>query len=338
MAQRIFRGPGSLESIASDREVICPEETSENAPPIFLPGQLDRVTSGTEHQPLQEEVQSMLTPTYTNAATIAYHIREAIVFDGSVYARNFRHFIAEKKLFRQGETPRHLKTAGLASTTVGNRYFGHWLRDDCGQYLLAEKTGAALSFTTPAWDHKTRYASYFGQDWTPTDRAAVDDLIIYQDFAQNSLKVQRYQLLSEKIRAWFPEPVTRDRLVFLRRGYTGVTRPIVEEEQLVEALAKNEFIILDVANDDLDQILRILLRAKLVVSMEGSHITHCCFTLADDCGLLVLQPSDRFTAFHRHWAARVGLHFGFVVGTPSASAYRFSTSEILQTVDLMLRQ
>jgi capsular polysaccharide biosynthesis protein len=138
----------------------------------------------------------------------------------------------------------------------------------------------------------------------------VDDLTIYHDFAQNSLKVQRYRSLSKKIRARFPEPVTRNRLVFLRRGHTGATRPIVEEEQLVEALARKGFIILDVASDDLDQILKTLLQAKLAVSVEGSHITHCCFALADNCGLLVLQPSDRFTAFHRHWAARVNVHMG----------------------------
>jgi capsular polysaccharide biosynthesis protein len=335
LAQRIVRGPGTLESIASDREVLCPEETTENEPPIFLPGQLERVTSGTEHQPLQAEIQSMLTSAYTNRASIAYHIREAAVLDGSVYVKNFRHFIADNKLFKRGEEPRYFKAAGLASTTVGLRYFGHWLRDDCLQYLLAEQTGAALSFSTPAWNHKAKYAAYFGQDWTSTDRAVVDDLVIYQDFAQNSLKLQRYDLLSEKIRATFPGPTSRNKLVFLRRGETGTARLIFDEETLVDFLAKNGFVILDLATDDLDLILRTLLQARLLVSMEGSHVTHCCFTLAQNCGLLVLQPSDRFTAVHRHWAARVHVQFGFVVGVAAASGYKFSDSEILQTVDLM---
>ena len=62
--------------------------------------------------------------------------------------------------------------------------------------------------------------------------------------------------------------------------------------------------ILDIVDDDLDLILKTLLQAKLVVSMEGSHVSHCCFTLKENCGLLVLQPSDRFSAVHRHWAAR----------------------------------
>jgi hypothetical protein len=334
LAQRVVLGPGTLDSIASDRELLCPEEISENEPPIFLPGQLERATSGTEHQPLQGEIQSMLASTYTNAATIGYHIRDAAMFDGSVYAKNFRHFIADNKLFKPGESM-HLRTAGLASTTVGNRYFGHWLRDDCLQHLLAEKTGAALSFTTPSWSHKPRYASYFEQDWTPTDRAIVDDLIIYQDFGQNSLKLRRYQFLGEMVRTRFQVPITRDKLVFLRRGGTGVNRIIFEEEYLQEFLARNGFVILDV-EDDLDHIVKTLLQAKLVVSMEGSHITHCCFTLSKNCGLLVLQPSDRFTAVHRHWATRVRVNFGFVVGAASQLGYHFSPGEILQTTELML--
>ncbi|MGJ4892979.1 glycosyltransferase 61 family protein [Bradyrhizobium sp. HKCCYLRH3099] len=338
LAERIVRGPGSLESVATERELLCAEETADNPPTIFLPNQLERVTSGTEHRPLADEIESMLAPTYTHAATIAYHVKDAAVLDGSIYSRNFRHFIADKiERNHSGAVP-HLKTAGLASTAVGHRYFGHWLRDDCLQYLLARETGAIINFTTPAWTHKPHYATLFGQTWNPIDRAIVDDLIIYQDFGQNSLKAKRYSILSQLIRSRYSGPEMRDKLVYLRRGDTGVARTIFEEDRLLDLLVKSDFEVIDIATDDIDFILRTLLRAKIVVSMEGSQIAHCCYTLDPGCGLLVLEPSDRFTAVHRHWAARNRVQTGFVVGLASPVGYRFSGDEILQTADLMARQ
>src|SRR6266702_3582125 len=85
-------------------------------------------------------------------------------------------FLSNKTLFSAKSEPRHLRVAGLASTTVGTRYFGHWLRDDCIQYLLAKQVGAPICVSNPASEHKSKYAGYFGQDWTPTDRAFIDDL------------------------------------------------------------------------------------------------------------------------------------------------------------------
>jgi hypothetical protein len=280
----------------------------------------------------------MLATEYKHAATIAYHIKDAVLFDGSVYAGNLRHFITDKALFGSGSEPRHLKAAGLASTTVGSRYFGHWLRDDCVQYLLAENIGSPICVKSNTYEHKAKYAAYLGQDWTPTDRAYVDDLVIYQDFAQNSLKLQRYKLLSSKIAATFSRPSMRRGLVYLRRGGTGVSRVIQNEDALLKALVGKGFTVADVANDNLDLILQTLSQAKLVVSMEGSQISHCSFTLDEKCGLIVLQPSDRFTALHRHWAECVGLHFGFVVGTAGEHGYQFSTDEIHHTIELMLRR
>jgi len=337
LVKRAIFGPGTPKSVAYDEETLCPEETTLTRPPVFLPGQLDRVTGGTEHSPVAMELASMLATTYTHAATIAYHIRDAVLFDGSIYAGNLRHFIADKAQFGGTGEPRHLKAAGLASTTVGTRYFGHWLRDDCIQYLLAQQAGPPICVRNPVTEHKRKYAAYFGQDLTPTDRAFIDDLTIYQDYAQNSLKRRRYDALTNLVRSKFPRQ-HRDKLVYLRRGHTGVPRPVHNEPALVQALEKHGFVVLDVASDDLDHILATLTRARLVISIEGSHITHCCYALEEGCGLVTLQPSDRFTAFHRHWTECVGVTLGFVVGVPSAFGYQFESREVLETVDQVLNR
>jgi Glycosyltransferase 61 len=338
MAKRVLFGPGTAKSASVREEVLFPEETTVTQPAIYLPGQLDRVTGGTEHQSVETEIKSMLAPTYRHAATVAYHIKDAVIFDGSVYAGNLKYFVAEKALFGSSAEPRHFKLGGLSSSTVGTSYFGHWLRDDCIQYLLAERTGAAICIGHTLSDHQRKYARYFGQDWTPTNRAVIDELVVYQDYAQNSLKRQRYEILSRHIAQRFPRQGSRQKLVYVRRGSTGVLRPIQNEAELQEALVKHGFEILDVASDGLDRILETLRHAKLVVSIEGSQNTHCCFSLASGCGMLVLQPCDRFTSVHRHWTECVGVHFGFVVGDKSASGYQFSTFEVLSTVEKLLQR
>ncbi len=86
----------------------------------------------------------------------------------------------------------------------------------------------------------------------------------------------------------------------------------------------------------MSEIIPPLLRAKLVISIEGSHVGHCVYALDSGCGLLLLQPSDRFTAIHRHWTECVGVGLGFVVGEKSGNEYVFRTEEILRTAGLLL--
>jgi hypothetical protein len=336
LLKRLFAGQGTPERVAFQKDILCPEETSPARPPVYEPEQLSRITGGTEHQPVENENSSMLAATYTHAPTIAYHIRDAVVYEGSIYAGNMRYCISDRSLSQQASDVRHIEQAALASSAVGCQYFGHWLRDDCVQYPLAEQTGTPICMTGELSSHQKSYAAYFGQDWSPTSAAVIDHLVIYQDYGQNSLKRSRYHELSDRLSRAFPLPQRRDGLIFLRRGQTGVLRTIENEDELLAALTGHGFEIVDVVESELARIVERLRTARLVVSIEGSQITHCTFTLARGCGLLVLEPPDRFTAVHRHWAECWGIRFGFVVGEKSASGYRFSSSEILWVAERLL--
>ena len=248
-----------------------------------------------------------------------------------------RHFIASPRLFPNRSAPLLLDQAALATTAVGYRFFGHWLRDDCPQYLLASEYGRPLCVSTEITAHMQQYATYFEQDWTGTSHAIIDHLVVFQDYSQNGLKRSRYGQLSSRIAKFFPYNPPRGKLIYLRRGSTGMARTIVNEDALMETLVRHGFEILDVTSD-LTTIIRTLRAAKLVVSIEGSNINHFNFCAASDCTLIVLQPADRFTAFHRHWAECVGVRFGFVVGTKHGHRYAFSSSEILKTADLAFSQ
>ena len=322
--------------VAFQKDILCPEETGSAHPPVYEPEQLGRITAGTEHQSVENEIRSMLAETYKHAPTIAYHIRDAVVYDGSIYAGTMRHFISDRSLSQANSDINHFRQAALVSSAVGCRYFGHWLRDDCVQYLLASQAGKPICMTGELTSHQKSYATHFDQDWSSTSAAIIDHLIVYQDFGQNSLKRSRYEELSDRLGRAYPKPARREGLIFLRRGRSGVLRTIENEDELLTALTRHGFEIVDVAQVDLARIIERLRTAQLVVSMEGSQITHCTFTLAPGCGLLVLEPPDRFTAVHRHWTECRGVKFGFVVGEKTTSGYRFSSSEVLRVADRLL--
>jgi hypothetical protein len=343
LVKRLFSGPGSLETIAYRQDILCPEETSTFRPAVFLPGQIDRVkdfkaTDSVVMTTKETEIAGAISTTVTNAPTIVYHIKDATLFDGSFYVGHFKHPIADRSLFDLAtHESYHLKTGALASTYLGTKYFGHWLADDCTKYLLAEELGPPLCLRGPAFSHRQQYQAYFGQDWTPIDRTRIDHLVVFQDFSQNSSKRKRYRVLRDRIKAHFPSNA-RGRCIYLKRGQLGVPRAIQNEDEIVDALRKRDFVIVDVASDSLDHIIGTLVNAKIVVSMEGSHITHCTFTSPENSGLIVLQPPDRFSAVHRGWSECLGVRFGFVVGVVGDAGYYFSVSDILLTIDLMLNQ
>jgi capsular polysaccharide biosynthesis protein len=124
----------------------------------------------------------------------------------------------------------------------------------------------------------------------------------------------------------------------LRRGNTGAPRLVRNEDEIVTRLIKRGFVVIDVGSDTLGHLIGTLFNAKIVVSMEGSHIAHCIYSSPKNSALLVLQPSDRFASIHRSWSASSGLRFGFVVGSRSDAGYYFPVSDILRTIDLLSAQ
>ena len=343
LAKRLLLGPGSLEDASFQQEILCRDQKTTIPPPVFLPGQLDKVITqkydirGWGRKTREDAIAEVTSTAVTYAPTIAYHIKNAVLFDGCVYIGRFKQPIAHNSLFISGASePRPIKTCALASSFLGTKFFGHWLTDDCTRYLLAEKLNTPVCVRMPAYPHRQQYETYLNQSWGPTDRAFIDHLIVFQDFSQNSLKQERYRHLRNRIKAHFTANVGSD-YVYLRRGRTGTPRIIQNEQEILDALIKRGFVVVDVGSDELEHIIGTLLKARLVVSLEGSHVSHCTYTIPESSGLLILQPSNEFSAVHRDWAESLGVKFGFVVGSVVDHGYHFSVLDILRTIDLMLK-
>jgi hypothetical protein len=123
----------------------------------------------------------------------------------------------------------------------------------------------------------------------------------------------------------------------LRRGTTGVARLISNEVQLIDALVQRGFVIADIQSDSLEQLLGKLVNAKIVISLEGSHVAHCCFSLSERSALIVLSIPTRFTGVHRGWADARSIRYGFIVGSETLEGFHYEPKEVLQTLDLMTK-
>jgi hypothetical protein len=344
LARRVFSGAGSLASIAYEKEVLCPEESEAIAPAAFLPGQLDRVTQWRRdpwfgQPPISGQIADMISTSVHHPPTIAYHIKSAVLFEGSIYAGKYRyplHPRIDNSVFMSSRhIPEHLDNGALASTYLGTKFFGHWLADDCTRYLLAEEVARVVCARRSAFEHEKEYQAYFGQNWAPIDCAYIDDLVVYEDSAQNSHKRKRYDVLRSRIRSNFPA-ITPGSCVYLKRGTTGTSRLIENEAEIIDTLTKRGFVVIDIGSDRLDHVIKTLLGASIVVSVEGSHNAHCIYTSETNSALLMLMPADRFSSTSRSWAACLGIRrYGFVVSSRSNAGYYFPIPDILRTIELI---
>jgi Glycosyltransferase 61 len=333
---RLFTGPGTLDAAAYRQEVIHPEESVTHLPAIHLDGQIERVTGSPAESTKDQEIQSVTKVRGRHAPTIAYHLKDVALVDGSIYSGTMRFFVRTLEAPDSVE-PIDLDRAALASSYYGVKYFGHWLRDDCTLHLLArDRDIPPLCLPGPAGLHIEGYKSLFDQSSTPIFRARIKHLTIFSDHHQNSLRRQRYERLRAIVATRFPRGTTRS-IVYLKRGADGAPRIIHNEDEIIRVLAASGFTVLDTASTPLDELLGTLVNARIVVSQEGSHIAHCVYAMPSDSGLLVLQPPDRFSANQRLWTDCLGIRSGFVVGKLHERGYEFDPTEIGRTIDLLER-
>jgi hypothetical protein len=83
------------------------------------------------------------------------------------------------------------------------------------------------------------------------------------------------------------------------------------------------------------EIARKSMDAKVVVSVEGSHISHVIYTIADRGKLIVLQPPERFAMPYKEYTDRMEMSFGFTVGTPHEDGFVVDAGKLFKLMEKM---
>jgi hypothetical protein len=336
IAQRVGLDVNLLNSATVDE--LHPVETIAGPPCIALPGQYERVRACAFGIDVATEIASLRGSPHHIEPTLRYVLHDVLVSRGIIYSRGrqkrFNSEVTSSKTKMQWSEYDH---GALRSSFIGCHFFGHWLRDDCLTHLLAEQSGMPMSMPTPLWPDSDNYLALFGQSCTVLDQAYVRRLILFHDISQNAHKAKRFRSLRAHI-AKNQRLKPTDRVIYLMRGTGGKQRTLVNEEEIVNALMRRGVVIMQAETLSVPELIMELFGARIIISVEGSQLSHALFTLREEGGVLAIQPPDRFFNSHRDWVYALNMHYGIVVGEQRKLGFYLPTDDLLRTIDLMNAQ
>ena len=324
-----------LPAVARRSWVVHPAVRSHRPRAIFLEGQLDRV-EGVQMETTREiEFSRVLGGEVQHAATVAYEIEGATIVGGSVYAGMGRLRLLPGRFLPGALRPaeEELDQAALDCTYVGNRYFAHWIVDDCPLHLLARGYAPPVGVARTEYPHEGGYLHLWGLQRRRVASVKVRRLMVFQDYGQNPSKRARHEWLRAPVLARAtarPWPG-----VYLRRGRSGSPRVLTNEDEIEARLSRRGFAIIDPEVSSVEQIVAACAGTRAVVGVEGSQMVHALLGLAAPGGTIVaLQPPWRFNNLFKDLADCLDFRYAFVVGMREPGGFRVNHEELDRTLDL----
>ena len=332
LLRAVTRSRNSLQDMSSKRWTICSAEREWVPPAIFLDNDLDKITAVMEDTTMEQEMARIRGGEIEHAATVAYRISDCELLDGSLYKGSVRFPLNKQPEHLVGaEVNEFISEGALAGSYYGSFYFGHWLTDDLTLYFAAEPLGKPVTPARLPYSHELGYRNILDIQPHSVTRARFASLVIFDDFGQNAFKRKRYEDI--RTRLLKVSPATTGPQVFIRRGHQGAARALTNASEIEHILLSQGFHILDPEHSTVDEIVKTLSGARLVVGLEGSHMLHCIYTMAQNGGICILQPPYRFNNVLKNYSDCLGMTYGFVTGRACEGGFSINSSELLQVLD-----
>jgi len=302
---------------------------------IMLAGHLERIT-GTIFGNHQETMQALLGQAGRYAGpTRGFRFRDVDHVDGVLYSGSAEwHLRARKARGLLLRRPQESLSGALYEGWSGNRWFGNWLMEDCTAWPLAAVTGMAVTTAPRPGGHVPRYEELLSMTPRRIGDVHFDELILFDDMANNHSRVARAAAMREMLRAGRPD--TQFPGVWLMRGQTGDVRVMVNEEEIAGLLAERHgFKVVWPERHGVDELLDICTGARVVAGVEGSQLVHGLAVMAPGGTLLTVQPPDRVTAAMQVMSDRLGHRFALLVAEGDTHRFRVAPDEMLRIHDLV---
>lgn len=337
--RRALGGSASLADISVHTRTLCKAEVTRGPAAIYLEEALGRVSGVGPDTTIEQEMRRIEGGMVENAPTVAYAVAKARLYRGNLYAGRWKQrLLALPEKGPRRREPWVARTGALASTLYGNTYFGHWIRDDLTLFIAAEDQDFPVVVAGAAYRHEPGYRDLLGLTGPACTEGLFERLLVLQDVGQNSFKKRRYQELCTRLRRRFP--VNGSRFIYIRRGTHGARerRLLVNSAEVEGCAASLGFQIIDPDQLSSEEIVRQTMGANLVMGVEGSHLAHAAYTMAQDAVLCVLQPPDRFNNVCKDYSDCLEQRYSFVVGAPAESGFVVQPDEIQRTLDAIEKQ
>ena len=335
------KNPGPLSDYAHERIEISPTETVVHTPALFPEGALDKVTGLSPWRTWPQETELFQGGPRTHLATTAFVVDDVTISGPFVYkgATKYDAGYGMARLWRAQQGPAtEIEEATLVSCFAGSRFFGPFLKDSLPQELLPDGGSQQITMRTKKYSHEPGYRTLFDLPAPPRiEYGRIRRLTFFQDFGQNAGKAARYRLMQDRLRSQVgPRKQEPAKGIYLKRGQTGEARILTNEQELEEYLVNMGFDVVEPAKLPADEVARRTLDAPVVISVEGSHISHVVYSMSRDGLLTVLQPPDRFAMAFKEFTDCIGLRFGFVVGDPTEGGFSVDLDTLRRFLDGVL--
>ena len=339
LARRAVGRAAELQSLAVRSTTLHPEEEALVAPAVYLSGAVERIVGLSPWRSWDVEKPLISGGRFRLPATRSYLIEGVEVAGPCLYAGPAKAHAGygQERWFLPSTTYERLSEANLVTTPSGSQFFGEYLCDDYCLELLDPASQRNLSLVTKEYKHDAGYRRLMNlKNPRGMGLGRIDRLTVYQDAPNNKDRAARYRRLRANLRQSVQRTTSPPAGVYLKRGRTGEARLVENEAEVEIALGNLGFVTVEPGVLDVDEIVRLTLDTPIVVSVEGSHLSHVTYSVADSSAFLVLQPPDRFALNYKEFTDCVGMKFGFVVGQRSPSGFTVSVDEMLEVLNRLM--
>jgi len=263
--------------------------------PLFRESHLERIRGASSYGPDQVIKDDLCRKVYEFQEVKGYWLKNATLLDGSLYTTRYRHEL--RNIYQKSRIGMNIKSdvvevreAGLVSTCAGSTWWGHWVEDEAPLQMLVERLSSPLAFNRKQYRDESVFRRAFGLQEPPRlDSAYIHNLLLVDEFAQNPNKTKRYRAIRER---FFGLSKGYER-IYLRRGKTGMSRMLVNEDEVLFRLNSVGFVEIDVEKHTATEIIEKCNGAAIVISIEGSQLAPLLYLTKNQGLLIILNPPYR---------------------------------------------
>jgi len=332
--RHIFRRKQLLESAADKSWVIHPEETVDYPPALTLSNPFERVTQYAPHRTLAVESCLVEGRPLVHAPLKAYLHKNATFCNGTLYAGCSKTRYTDKVNTRLIHHPTYIPSATLCSSQRGAQFFAHWLIDDAAAKVYAKEQGdVAIEVERTPYLHEPGYSKLFELPCESIKHAKIGELLIFDNYGSTSHKLKSHQRLRHKVSLLnLPQTAAG---IYIRRGSSGLSRILLNEQEIENFLSHAGFKIVDPSVMTVDQLLSTMFGTPLIIGVEGSQLGHSLLTMRDGGTLITLTPPYRFSNYHAEWLGPLGMRYGTIVGLEEEGGFTIPIHEIEELLNLI---
>ncbi len=306
----------------ADAIVLNPLEKTSTPPAIHLQKHLARFNKSNEYSSLEQEFKALFTITTEHAPTKLIHFGKSYLSKEGVL--NQKNQLHPRYLINRNQpeiherylsSVKHFEKALMVDNDFSNKFFGHWVHDELSALNIKKlpDNTQKIGIHIPDYSHAQGYLDMIQTEVQYGFSGVVDELYLLSDYSQNSYKQARYRAIKKCIAQKLQPKNTQYNGVYIARGNTGANRRLENEGIVIDHLSKRGFDIIHPEKMQAEAIIRRLWNAPMVISVEGSAISHAILSMAHHAGVLVLQPPNRITHDFKRILDAKGHSFGFYV-------------------------